>query len=113
MSVAQRPLTGVRVVLCDADGNLFPSEEPAFVASAEVTGSPETLPALVEQLAIRLLATPPRGARPAGAARDEEMDDVADPTRPPVATVGAIVAFCLAGAAVLYGIYLIVPFLHG
>jgi beta-phosphoglucomutase-like phosphatase (HAD superfamily) len=27
----------VRVVLCDADGNLFPSEEPAFVASAEVT----------------------------------------------------------------------------
>ena len=30
--------TRVRVVLCDADGNLFPSEEPAFVASAEVTG---------------------------------------------------------------------------
>ena len=29
--------TGVRVVLCDADGNLFPSEEPAFEASAEVT----------------------------------------------------------------------------
>ncbi|SDS01482.1 haloacid dehalogenase superfamily, subfamily IA, variant 3 with third motif having DD or ED [Friedmanniella luteola] len=27
----------VRVVLCDADGNLFPSEEPAFVASAAVT----------------------------------------------------------------------------
>jgi HAD superfamily hydrolase (TIGR01509 family) len=27
----------VRVLLCDADGNLFPSEEPAFVASAEVT----------------------------------------------------------------------------
>jgi len=26
-----------RVVLCDADGNLFPSEEPAFVASVEVT----------------------------------------------------------------------------
>jgi HAD superfamily hydrolase (TIGR01509 family) len=25
------------VLLCDADGNLFPSEEPAFVASAEVT----------------------------------------------------------------------------
>ncbi len=37
MSVAQLPLTAVRVVLCDADGNLFPSEEPAFVASAEVT----------------------------------------------------------------------------
>ena len=26
-----------RVLLCDADGNLFPSEEPAFVASTEVT----------------------------------------------------------------------------
>ena len=35
-TTAQRPLTGVRVVLCDADGNLFPSEEPAFVASADV-----------------------------------------------------------------------------
>jgi len=30
-------LVGVRVVLCDADGNLFPSEEPAFAASTEVT----------------------------------------------------------------------------
>jgi HAD superfamily hydrolase (TIGR01509 family) len=30
-------LDRVEVVLCDADGNLFPSEEPAFVASAEVT----------------------------------------------------------------------------
>ncbi|MEO7198525.1 MAG: HAD family phosphatase, partial [Solirubrobacterales bacterium] len=27
----------VRVLFCDADGNLFPSEEPAFVASAAVT----------------------------------------------------------------------------
>jgi beta-phosphoglucomutase-like phosphatase (HAD superfamily) len=27
----------VEVLLCDADGNLFPSEEPAFVASADVT----------------------------------------------------------------------------
>jgi beta-phosphoglucomutase-like phosphatase (HAD superfamily) len=26
----------IEVLLCDADGNLFPSEEPAFVASAEV-----------------------------------------------------------------------------
>jgi HAD superfamily hydrolase (TIGR01509 family) len=26
----------IRTLLCDADGNLFPSEEPAFVASAEV-----------------------------------------------------------------------------
>ena len=27
----------LKALLCDADGNLFPSEEPAFVASAEVT----------------------------------------------------------------------------
>ncbi|WP_250037128.1 HAD family hydrolase [Paractinoplanes maris] len=34
-----RPLTApdVQAVLLDADGNLFPSEEPAFVASADVT----------------------------------------------------------------------------
>ena len=30
-------LEPLRALLCDADGNLFPSEEPAFVASAEVT----------------------------------------------------------------------------
>ena len=30
-------LREARVVLCDADGNLFPSEEPAFVASVQVT----------------------------------------------------------------------------
>lgn len=30
-------LTGVTVLLCDADGNLVPSEEPAFVASTEGT----------------------------------------------------------------------------
>jgi HAD superfamily hydrolase (TIGR01509 family) len=29
----------LEVLLCDADGNLFPSEVPAFVASAEVTNS--------------------------------------------------------------------------
>lgn len=27
----------VRVILCDADGNLFPSEEPAFAASVQIT----------------------------------------------------------------------------
>lgn len=32
-------LRGVRTLLCDADGNLFPSEEPAFVASADVTNA--------------------------------------------------------------------------
>ena len=30
-------LQDVTCVLCDADGNLFPSEEPAFVASTDVT----------------------------------------------------------------------------
>ena len=30
-------IDAVRVLLCDADGNLFPSEEPAFDASAGVT----------------------------------------------------------------------------
>ena len=29
----------VQMLLCDADGNLFPSEEPAFEASAEVTNA--------------------------------------------------------------------------
>lgn len=28
---------GIEILLCDADGNLFPSEDPAFEASAEVT----------------------------------------------------------------------------
>jgi beta-phosphoglucomutase-like phosphatase (HAD superfamily) len=32
-------LTDLRFLLCDADGNLFPSEEPAFVASAGVTNA--------------------------------------------------------------------------
>ena len=30
-------LRSITVLMCDADGNLFPSEEPAFDASAEVT----------------------------------------------------------------------------
>jgi beta-phosphoglucomutase-like phosphatase (HAD superfamily) len=29
----------ITTVLCDADGNLFPSEEPAFVASVQVTNA--------------------------------------------------------------------------
>ncbi|MCU1595948.1 MAG: HAD-superfamily hydrolase, subfamily variant 3 [Frankiales bacterium] len=32
-------LGAVKALLCDADGNLFPSEEPAFAASAEVTNA--------------------------------------------------------------------------
>lgn len=37
MSEPSARLHAVTTILCDADGNLFPSEEPAFVASAEVT----------------------------------------------------------------------------
>jgi fructuronate reductase/mannitol 2-dehydrogenase len=37
MAFEAADLRGVRALLCDADGNLFPSEEPAFVASADVT----------------------------------------------------------------------------
>jgi HAD superfamily hydrolase (TIGR01509 family) len=33
------PLERVEILLCDADGNLFPSEEPAFDASVEVTNA--------------------------------------------------------------------------
>jgi beta-phosphoglucomutase-like phosphatase (HAD superfamily) len=32
-------LTGVTTILCDADGTLFPSEEPAYEASASVTAA--------------------------------------------------------------------------
>jgi beta-phosphoglucomutase-like phosphatase (HAD superfamily) len=36
-SLPAEVVEGLLALLCDADGNLFPSEEPAFVASAEVT----------------------------------------------------------------------------
>ena len=36
-ALAPSAIEPLRALLCDADGNLFPSEEPAFVASAEVT----------------------------------------------------------------------------
>lgn len=49
----------------------------------------------------------------AQAVRDEELDDVGDPTRPPLATAGGIVLFALSGLAVLFGIYLIVPYFSG
>jgi hypothetical protein len=62
--------------------------------------------------AIRLFATPHPGAA-GGSARDEEMDDVEGPTRPAAATAGGVVLFVLSAIAVLYGIYLIVPFFHG
>jgi HAD superfamily hydrolase (TIGR01509 family) len=45
-------LTAVEVLLCDADGNLFPSEEPAFEASTQVTN------AVLAVLGIDLAFTP-------------------------------------------------------
>jgi HAD superfamily hydrolase (TIGR01509 family) len=40
MPIAPTPLLEqVQILLCDADGNLFPSEEPAFDASVEVTNA--------------------------------------------------------------------------
>jgi HAD superfamily hydrolase (TIGR01509 family) len=38
-TVPPTPTEQVTHLLCDADGNLFPSEEPAFEASAEVTNA--------------------------------------------------------------------------
>ncbi|MGY1840448.1 MULTISPECIES: HAD family hydrolase [unclassified Modestobacter] len=35
--ITSRQVERLTALLCDADGNLFPSEEPAFVASADVT----------------------------------------------------------------------------
>lgn len=71
-------------------------------------------------LGIRFLATPaPRMRRddgtfePDGPARDDENDDVEEVGRPLWATVAANVCFGLSGIAVLVGIYLIVPALHG
>jgi hypothetical protein len=57
---------------------------------------------------IRLFATPPRGAAAVGAARDEEMDDVEDASRPASATALGILCFIVAGAAALGGVALIV-----
>jgi HAD superfamily hydrolase (TIGR01509 family) len=37
--VPPTPFEQVQMLLCDADGNLFPSEEPAFDASVEVTNA--------------------------------------------------------------------------
>lgn len=62
--------------------------------------------------AIRLFATPHPGAV-GGSARDEEMDDVEGPTRPAAATAGGVLLFVLSGLAVLFGLYLIIPFFRG
>ena len=69
---------------------------------------------------IRFLATPgPKkiladgSYEPDGPERDDENDDVDEAGRPGWATAAAYVCFALAGCAVLVGIYLIVPALHG
>lgn len=72
-------------------------------------------------LGIRFLATPPRPARrpdgtlePVGPDRDDEDDDIDEEAgRPRWATVAANVCFGASIVAVLFGIYLIVPALHG
>lgn len=69
---------------------------------------------------IRFLAMPappalrPDGTlEPSGPSRDDENDDIEETGRPTWATVAANVCFGLSGIAVLAGIYLIVPALHG
>ncbi|MGR4009337.1 hypothetical protein FW756_01950 [Leucobacter sp. 1207-22] len=71
-------------------------------------------------LGIRFLATPKPAPRladgstaPNGPSRDAEDDDLEEDGRPAWATAGAYVCFGLSGVAVLIGIYLIVPALHG
>lgn len=70
-------------------------------------------------LGIRFLATPAPSARrpdgtiePSGPSRDEEDDDVDDLGRPRWATVAANICFGLSVAAVLVGVFLIIPALH-
>ena len=64
-------------------------------------------------MGIKLLAVPPAGSGAVAPARDDETDDVSSPTRPRAATTGGIIFFVLSGIVVLYGVYLIVPALHG
>jgi hypothetical protein len=63
--------------------------------------------------AIKLLAVPPAGSREVAPARDDETDDVSSPTRPRAATAAGVVFFALSAMVVLFGVYLIVPALHG
>lgn len=62
---------------------------------------------------IRFLATPPSRAEAVGPDRDDEDDDIDEAGRPAWATVAAYICFGLSVVAVLVGIYLIVPALHG
>jgi hypothetical protein len=64
---------------------------------------------------IKLFAVPPSHIAVSDAAspRDDETDDVSDPTRPAGATIGGIAFFALTGIGILWGVYLIIPALHG
>lgn len=68
-------------------------------------------------LGIRFLAIPapvaPGSNDEIGPDRDDEDDDVDAAGRPRWATVAANICFGLSVIAVLFGIYLIVPALHG
>lgn len=61
-------------------------------------------------LGIRLLATPDRPGQ-VGDASDEEEDDVNSSGRRPLpATIGGFACFAAFGAVVLFGLWLIVPY---
>lgn len=71
-------------------------------------------------LGIRFLAVPAAPVRradgsvePVGPDRDDENDDIDEEGRPMWATVAANLCFAVSIIAVLVGIYLIVPALHG
>lgn len=83
-----------------------------IVALAAVVGSSAIV--VLYSLGIKLFASPPLGTAAVGSARDDETDDLAESTtRPLAATIGGIACFSVAGLGVLFGIYLIVPALHG
>jgi hypothetical protein len=84
----------------------------AFLAVFVVSIVSSCVVVILFATAIRLLATPPRGAAAAGVPRDEEMDDVEGPQRPRIATVGAGALFVVAALVAVFGIYLIIPALH-
>jgi hypothetical protein len=73
-------------------------------------------PPVVEPLeftgAITVL-TPARAAKEAKRARKAAKANPLSPTQKRLALIGAYICFVLCGAAVLYGVYLIVPALHG
>lgn len=88
------------------------------VFAAALTGS--VVVVALFSFGIRFLAIPappapePDGSlAPSGPSRDDEDDDVDGLNRPRWATALAYVCFALSAMCVLYGIYLIVPALHG